>query len=214
MQHSTDLAFICVRGAEARTGQTGPGVAAVGKGELSRMGSPLAATRRAQMSAAASHRTGLRALRRPRIGVLGRVADRQPLELRAERRNPWRVLTHDSEFRCRSEDRVAHELERWFAEGAVERRPTYRTFVRHGSKRLQAALMRFGGPQRWALELRVPLERHRPGPGLDSTMIEAKLRDLLRKHRPLRFPTGAWLARNALPPRRRARAVAQTGRGR
>ena len=60
-------------------------------------------------------------------------------------------------------------------------------------KRLHAALMRFGGPQRWALELGVPLERHRPGPRLSSAMIEAELRDLLRKHRPLRCPTAAWL---------------------
>lgn len=42
-------------------------------------------------------------------------------------------------------------------------------------------------------------------------MIEAELRDLLRKHRPRRFPTAAWLARNA--PAGLAAAVRRTGGG-
>ena len=42
-------------------------------------------------------------------------------------------------------------------------------------------------------------------------MIEAELRDLLRKHRPLRFPTSAWLARNAAAGL--AAAVRRTGGG-
>lgn len=42
-------------------------------------------------------------------------------------------------------------------------------------------------------------------------MIEAELRHLLRKHRPLRFPTAAWLARNA--PAGLAAAIKRTGGG-
>ena len=106
---------------------------------------------------------------------------------------------------------MSRELESWFAQCAFEVWPTYRTFVRGGRKRLHAAVMRTGGPQRWALELGVPLVPHRPGPALDAREIELALRQVLREHRPQRFPTNAWLRRHGRPGL--AAAVGRTGGG-
>ena len=110
-----------------------------------------------------------------------------------------------------TEERVARELESWFAEQAFESWPTYRTFVRGGRKGLHAALMRLGGPRRWAAELGVPVVHHRPGGALSEDAVELALRRLLREHRPERFPTNAWLRRNGAPGL--AAAVRRTGGG-
>lgn len=108
-----------------------------------------------------------------------------------------------------SEDRVARELEAWFAQRAFEERPTYATFVRDGRKRLHAALMRTGGPQRWAQELGVLLREHPPGGGLRDDEVLPTLRSLLGKHRPQRFPTISWFERHG--PRGLAAAIRRTG---
>ncbi len=111
----------------------------------------------------------------------------------------------------RDEERVARALEAWFAQRTFDRWPTYRQFVRDGRKRLHADVMRTGGPQRWAVELGVPLVVHRPGPRVSEDEILGELRGLLRLHRPARFPTGAWLARHGPPGL--AAAVKRTGGG-
>ncbi|MDQ3676370.1 MAG: hypothetical protein M3401_06135 [Actinomycetota bacterium] len=53
--------------------------------------------------------------------------------------------------------------------------------------------MRFGGPERWAGELGVPVVDHRVGARLSDGEIREALRELLRAHRPARFPSRAWL---------------------
>lgn len=110
-----------------------------------------------------------------------------------------------------NEERVARELERWFAWRAFEQWPGYRAFVLDGRKRLHAALMRAGGPQRWAIELGVPLVKRRPGSGLGDDEISAELRAILREHHPARFPSTAWLRRHRPPGL--AAAVLRTGGG-
>lgn len=110
-----------------------------------------------------------------------------------------------------SEDRIARNLESWLAACTFDCWPTYRTFVRHGRKSLYAAVMRSGGAERWALELGVPFVKHRPGRRLTDSMIENALRDLLREHRPRRFPTSTWLTRHGPPGL--AAAVRRTGGG-
>lgn len=110
-----------------------------------------------------------------------------------------------------NEARVERELETWFAQRAFEQWPSYRAFVRDGRKRLHAALMRSGGPQRWAIELGVPRVKRRPGPGLGDDEVAAELRAILREHRPARFPSAAWLGRHGPPGL--AAAVLRTGGG-
>ena len=110
-----------------------------------------------------------------------------------------------------SEDRIARELESWFAACTFDYWPTYRTFVDHGRKSVYAALIRSGGAARWALELGVPIVKHRPGRRLTDSMIEDALRDVLREHRPARFPTSTWLTRHGPPGL--AAAVKRTGGG-
>ncbi len=83
--------------------------------------------------------------------------------------------------------------------------------MRGGRKRLDAAVRQTGGPQRWALELGVPLVLHRPGPALGDYEIKRSLREVLREHRPQRFPTNAWLRRHGPPGL--AAAVKRTGGG-
>lgn len=107
------------------------------------------------------------------------------------------------------DDRVARELEAWFARRAFERWPTYRTFVRDGRKVLYGAVIASGGPERWALELGVPYIPHRSGAGLTHDETHAVLRQLLREHHPGRFPTLAWLKRHGPPGL--AAAVTRTG---
>lgn len=107
------------------------------------------------------------------------------------------------------DERVARELESWFASRAFERWPTYRTFVADGRKRLYSAVLERGGPQRWAAELGVPCLPHRSGGGLSSDEVHDALRRLPRAHRPARFPTLAWLKRYGPPGL--AAAVVRTG---
>jgi len=87
-----------------------------------------------------------------------------------------------------TEERVARELEAWFARRCFDVWPTYRTFVRDGHKRLHAELMRRGGPQRWAGELGVPVVVHPRGRRRSDDEVRAELRALLRQHWPGRFP--------------------------
>jgi hypothetical protein len=108
-----------------------------------------------------------------------------------------------------TDDRISRALEAWFADRAFDEWPTYQTFVRDGHKRLHAQLMRAGGPQRWAVELGVPLRDHRPGGALRDDEILPALHALLREHRPDRFPASAWLTRHG--PRGLAAAVKRTG---
>ena len=104
---------------------------------------------------------------------------------------------------------MARELEAWFAQRAFEEWPTYATFSRDRRKRLHAALMRTGGPQRWAQELGVALRPHPPGGGLRDDEVLPALRAVLREHRPERFPTIAWFERHG--PRGLAAAIRRTG---
>jgi len=113
--------------------------------------------------------------------------------------------------RAWSEQRVARELEAWFAERGFDVWPTCRTFVRDGRKRLHAEVVRSGGAARWALELGVAHVVHPRRPGLSDEQIAAVLRALLREHRPQRFPTLTWLARHGPPGL--AAAVRRTGGG-
>lgn len=109
------------------------------------------------------------------------------------------------------EERVALELEAWFAERGFDVWPTYRTFVRDGRKCLHAEVVRCGGAARWALELGVPHVVPPRGPGLRDEEIAAALRTLLREHRPVRVPTSRWLARHGPPGL--TGAVRRTGGG-
>jgi hypothetical protein len=110
-----------------------------------------------------------------------------------------------------TEERVARELEAWFAQRAIEQWPPYRTFVADGRKRLHAQLMGYGGPQRWAAELGVPLVRRHSGPQHNDAEIRDSLRALLREHRPQRFPSDRWLREHGPPGL--APAVTYTGGG-
>ena len=71
--------------------------------------------------------------------------------------------------------------------------------------------MRSGGAERRALELGVPFVKQRPGARLTDGIIEDALRDVLRQHRPPRFPTATWLTRHGPPGL--AAAVRRTGGG-
>ena len=82
---------------------------------------------------------------------------------------------------------------------AFERWPSYETFRADGRKGLHAALMRYGGPERWAAELGVALIARRPGRQLDEAQIRDSLRVLLRKHRPQRFFSQRWLTEHGPP---------------
>ena len=97
------------------------------------------------------------------------------------------------------DDRVARELEAYFAQRAFERWPTYRTFVRDGRRRLYEAAIQSGGPERWAPELGVAIVRHSGGARRSEAEIRADLCALLREHRPERFPTIAWLRKHGPP---------------
>lgn len=108
-----------------------------------------------------------------------------------------------------NDERIARELEAWFAHHAFACWPTYRAFAADGHKRLHAAVMRAGGPERWALELGVPVVAHRGGPGLTEDEVDVALRALLRAHRPERFPTLDWVGRHGPPGL--AAAVRRTG---
>ncbi|MDP1847646.1 MAG: hypothetical protein Q8K79_07635 [Solirubrobacteraceae bacterium] len=124
----------------------------------------------------------------------------------------WRrMASRGSEHRAWDDDRVARELEAWFARRAFERWPTYRTFVRDGHKVLYSAVIDRGGAERWALELGVAYIPHRSGGGLTVDETHAALRQLLREHHPERFPTLAWLKRHGRPGL--AAAVDRTGGG-
>ncbi|HEX8160109.1 MAG TPA: hypothetical protein VF526_22230 [Solirubrobacteraceae bacterium] len=68
-----------------------------------------------------------------------------------------------------------------------------------GRKRLHAQLMGYGGPQRWAAELGVPLVRRHSGPQHNDVEIRDSLRALLREHRPQRFPSDRWLREHGPP---------------
>lgn len=98
-----------------------------------------------------------------------------------------------------TEERVARELETWFARRAFEAWPAYREFRADGRKRLYSELMRTGGPARWAPELGVPTIKWRPGGGIREPEIHAQLRALMRAQGPVRFPGLAWLARHGPP---------------
>jgi hypothetical protein len=119
------------------------------------------------------------------------------------------MTSRGSQHRAWDDDRVARELEAWFAKRAFERWPTYRTFVRDGHKVLYGAVIDSGGPERWAFELGVPYIPHRSGGGLTHHDTHAVLRQLLREHHPGRFPTLAWLKRHGPPGL--AAAVTRTG---
>ena len=119
------------------------------------------------------------------------------------------MTSRSSQHRAWDDDRVARELESWFATRAFERWPTYRTFVRDGHKALYSAVIDSGGPERWALELGVPYIPHRSGGGLTVDETHATLRQVLREHHPDRFPTLAWLKRHGAPGL--AAAVDRTG---
>lgn len=110
-----------------------------------------------------------------------------------------------------SESRVARELEAWFAQRAFDRWPTYRTFVRDGHKRLHAAVVRTGDAERWAADLGVPVRPRHRGAALSDDEVGDALRQLLRAHRPARFPTAACLKRHGPPGL--AAAVRRTGGG-
>lgn len=110
-----------------------------------------------------------------------------------------------------NESRVARELEAWFAHRAFDRWPTYRTFARDGHKRLHAAVVRTGGAERWAAELGVPVRSRPRGAALSDDEAGDALRQLLRAHRPARFPTAAWLKHHGPPGL--AAAVRRTGGG-
>jgi hypothetical protein len=58
---------------------------------------------------------------------------------------------------------------------------------------LYVALLRHGGPQRWAQELGVAFIVRRPGPQCSEAEIRERLRALFREHRPRRFPSERWL---------------------
>ena len=122
----------------------------------------------------------------------------------------WRrMASSGSEHRAWDDDRVARELESWFATRAFERWPTYRAFVRDGHKSLYSAVIDSGGPERWAPELGVPYIPRRSGGGLTADETRAALRQLLREHHPVRFPTLVWLKRHGPPGL--AAAVSRTG---
>jgi len=108
-----------------------------------------------------------------------------------------------------SEDRVARELEAWFAKRCWDQWPPYRAFAADGRKRLHAALMRHGGPQRWAIELGVAFIARHPGPQRDQTDIRDSLRLLFREHRPRRFPSERWLREHG--PRGLVEQIKRTG---
>ena len=108
-----------------------------------------------------------------------------------------------------TEERVARELEAWFARRCFDAWPTYRTFVRDRHKGLHAELMRRGGPDRWADELGVPVVAHPRGRRRSDDEVRAELRALLRQHRPGRFPTQAWLREHG--PAGLASAVSSSG---
>lgn len=121
----------------------------------------------------------------------------------------WRrMASRGSEHRAWDDDRVARELEAWFARRAFECWPTYKTFARDGHKVLYSAVIDSGGPERWAPELGVPYIPHRSGGGLTVDETRAALRQLLREHHPVRFPTLVWLNRHGPPG---LAAVSRTG---
>ena len=104
--------------------------------------------------------------------------------------------THDGVW---SDDRIARELEAWFAQRMFEVWPSYRAFARDGRKRLHAAVVRTGGARRWAPELGVQIVEHRRGRRLHDDDIEQALRALLRAHQPVRFPSQPWLVQHGPP---------------
>jgi len=119
-----------------------------------------------------------------------------------------------------TQDRVARELEAWFAQRCFDDWPPYSAFVADRPKRLHAALMRHGGPERWAQELGVAFIVRPPGAQRSEAQIRDSLRVLFREHRPRRFPVRALAAR-ARPARpcradqahrRRAALGARAGR--
>jgi len=95
-----------------------------------------------------------------------------------------------------SQERVARELESWFAQRTFDVWPAYRTFARDGRKRLHSAVVRTGGAQRWAPELGVAIVQHRPGRRFSDDDINQALRTLLRAHQPVRFPSHPWLVKH------------------
>jgi hypothetical protein len=108
-----------------------------------------------------------------------------------------------------SEDRVARELEAWFAQRCFEQWPPYSAFVRDRRKRLHAALMRHGGPQHWAQELGVAFIVRHPGPQRDEEQVRDSLRLLYRQQRFKRFPSERWLREHG--PRGLVEQIRQTG---
>jgi len=94
-----------------------------------------------------------------------------------------------------SDDRVARELERFLANRGGDDWPPYREFRDTGRKRLHAAIVARGGPERWAVELGV-LYRPRPGrPAWDDRRIRRELRLALIQLAPLAtWPTMVELA--------------------
>ena len=107
------------------------------------------------------------------------------------------------------EERVARELEAWFADRGFERWPTYRTFVADGRKGLYEAVLASGGSQRWVVELGVAPASAPGSSRWADAEIRAALRVLLREHRPERFPSRSWIARHG--PRGLADGVRRTG---
>jgi hypothetical protein len=106
-------------------------------------------------------------------------------------------------------DRVARELEAWFAQRCFDDWPPYSTFLRDGRRRLHAALMRHGGPQTWAQELGVAFIVRPPGPRRNEVEIHDSLRVLYRQHRFKRFPSERWLREHGPPAL--AEQIKQTG---
>jgi hypothetical protein len=108
-----------------------------------------------------------------------------------------------------TQDRVARELEAWFATRCFDDWPPYSAFVADRRKRLHTALMRHGGPQRWAEELGVAFIVRNRGPRRNEAEIRARLRALYRQQRFKRFPSQRWLREHG--PRALAEQIKQTG---
>ena len=90
-------------------------------------------------------------------------------------------------------DRVARELEAWFAQRCFDDWPPYSAFLGDQRRPLYVALLRHGGPQHWAQELSVAFIARRPGPQHSEAQIRERLRALFREHGPKRFPSERWL---------------------
>ncbi|MCA1680601.1 MAG: hypothetical protein LC777_17435 [Actinobacteria bacterium] len=92
-----------------------------------------------------------------------------------------------------TQNRVARELEAWFAQRCFDNWPPYSAFLRDRRRPLYVALLRHGGPQHWAQELGVAFIVRHPGPQHSQADVRERLRALYRQHRFKRFPSERWL---------------------